>query len=424
MRILALASLVTCVVAADCAEATNGYFAHGYGNQAKAMGGTAIGAVRDALAPASNPAAIAFLGNRIDFGLDWFRPSRGSTLDPAIFGPAGGRVHGNDVEHFFIPEFGISWRYDDHFTLGLAIYGNGGMNTDYPGLNRRTRGLGAALFGAPPTHGLLGRGRAGVDLAQLFVAPTVAVRIHPRHAVGLSVVFAAQRFKAYGLHNFANPVASVAPNSVTNRGYDYSFGYGFRIGWTGRVTETLTLGAAYQSRMWMTPFSKYNGLFAEGGDFDIPESYGIGFSWKPYERFELAGEVQVIRYDRIASVANPGNRPARLGSDNGPGFGWRDMTVFKLGLAWQASPELTLRLGGSLTNAPYRGRDTFFNILAPGTIRAHATVGFGWKLSEGVELSAYYARAFYNQVDGRLGATGISNHLAEHMGGIAVGLSF
>ncbi len=388
MRIVALAGVCACLFAAGSVRATNGYFAHGYGAVAKAMGGAAIGSAHDALAPASNPAALAFVGDRVDFGLDWFHPSRGATLRAATFGPFAGRFHADEAEHFFIPELGVSRRLDDRVTLGLAIYGNGGMNTEYESLNRRTRGLGAAVFGAPPDHGLLGRGRAGVDLAQLFLAPTVAVHIAEGHAVGLSVKLAVQRFEAYGLHNFANPVASVAPNSVTNRGHDYSWGFGFHIGWVGRLTDTLTVGLAYQSRFWMTPFSKYNGLFAEGGDFDIPESYGVGFAWQPYERLLLTGDVQVIRYDHIASVGNPGNRPARLGSDDGPGFGWRDMTVFKLGLAYRVDDTLTLRLGGSLTNAPYRGRETFFNILAPGTIRAHVTVGLGWRVREGVEVSA------------------------------------
>lgn len=425
MRMLVVAGTLAGVVCAGCAHATNGYFAHGYGIRAKAMGGCAIGTTWDSLAPASNPAAIAFVGNRVDVGVDWFQPTRHSRLSPALFGPAGGVYGANDAEHFFIPEFGVTWQAAERLALGLAVYGNGGMNTNYGSLNRRTRGLGAALFGAPPDNGLLGRGQVGVDMAQMFVAPTVAVKVHPRHALGVSAILAAQRFEARGLHNFANSVASVAPNSVTNRGHDWSYGYGFHIGWTGRLTDGLTVGASWQSRIWMTPFSRYNGLFAEGGDFDIPDSYGIGFTWKPLDRLTLAGEIQRIRYDHIDSVAHEGNRPAQLGSDGGPGFGWRDMTVWKLGLAWEVRDDLTFMAGGSFTDhAPYRGTETFFNILAPGVVRTHLTFGFTWRVRDGLELSAYYAHAFANRVEGRGRSFGIDNDLAEDMIGVGVGLTF
>ncbi len=35
--------------------------------------------------------------------------------------------------NFFIPEFGINWKYSPDLALGVTVYGNGGMNTDYPG---------------------------------------------------------------------------------------------------------------------------------------------------------------------------------------------------------------------------------------------------------------------------------------------------
>jgi long-chain fatty acid transport protein len=63
-------------------------------------------------------------------------------------------------------------------SVGLSIYGNGGMNTDY---DTRT------FFGSSPT---------GVDLIQIFVAPSYAVKLHPRHSVGVSAILAYQSFEA------------------------------------------------------------------------------------------------------------------------------------------------------------------------------------------------------------------------------------
>jgi len=72
--------LVATLLAPLAAQATTGYFQHGYGIKAKAMGGVGIALPQDALAAASNPAGIAWIGNRIDVGADWFTPDRGAEI--------------------------------------------------------------------------------------------------------------------------------------------------------------------------------------------------------------------------------------------------------------------------------------------------------------------------------------------------------
>ena len=134
------------------------------------------------------------------------------------------------------------------------------MNTDY-----KTNPF--AAFG--------GTGSAGVDLSQLFIAPTIAWKTG-NQSLGASLNLAYQRFKAEGIQGFAG--FSSSPGSVSNQGYDDSTGYGVRVGWTGRVSSTVTLGATYQTKTKMSKFDKYKGLFANGGEFDIPENYGIGIA--------------------------------------------------------------------------------------------------------------------------------------------------
>jgi len=47
------------------------------------------------------------------------------------------------------------------------------------------------------------------------------------------------------------------------------------------MDDKLTVGLTYASKTYMTKFDKYKGLFAEQGDFSIPENYGIGLAFKP-----------------------------------------------------------------------------------------------------------------------------------------------
>ena len=111
----------------------------------------------------------------------------------------------------------------------------------------------------------------GVDLAQMALGFTYARELGPvaglgitRQSIGLTPIIAAQRFKARGLQPFR--ALSVSPDKVTNNGYDYSWGGGVRIGWLGSMlNDQLNVGVSYQSKLWMTDFDDYEGLFANGG---------------------------------------------------------------------------------------------------------------------------------------------------------------
>ena len=117
---------------AGSAYATNGYFSHGYGMKAKGMGGAATASSDDAFFGANNPAAAAFAGNRIDLGADLFSPIREVSSEcGALACPAGGVIE-SESNYFLVPEFGYNRMVNNNLALGVTVYGNGGMNTDYP----------------------------------------------------------------------------------------------------------------------------------------------------------------------------------------------------------------------------------------------------------------------------------------------------
>ena len=386
MRKTLLAAAIAAVLAPGMALATTGYFAHGYGIKAKSMGGVGIALPQDALAAASNPAGIAWLGNRIDLGADWFTPDRGASITGSGAG-ANGTYDGNDTKSFLIPEFGYNRVINPNLTFGVAVYGNGGMNTDY-----KTNPF--AAFG--------GSGSAGVDLMQLFVAPTVAWK-SGNHSFGASLNLAYQRFKAEGIQGFAG--LSASPGNVSNRGYDDSTGFGVRVGWTGQVSPAVTLGATYQTKTKMGEFDKYSGLFANQGDFDIPENYGAGIAVKATPKLTVAADVLRINYNDIPAVGNSTDclfvtGTCQLGSTNGAGFGWQNTTVYKIGVAYELKPGTTLRAGYVTLDQPIPASQTFFNILAPGVVEDHLTLGLTMEMSKTSELSFMYMHAFEKKVNG------------------------
>jgi long-chain fatty acid transport protein len=422
MKLRALVGALALAGVMTPAFATNGYFSHGYGIKAKGMAGVGIAYGQDALAAATNPANMVLVGNRWDVGVDYFRPQRETTLESAYFGPFGSTYDGNSTEDFFIPEFGYNQMLNPNMSLGVSVYGNGGMNTDYGTLNSGTDGI----YGAPGL-GLLGSANAGVDLSQLFIAPTFSMKINPEHSIGISLNIAYQRFKAYGLDVFAMPApfnASSSPDSVTNKGHDDSWGYGARIGWTGQFTPTFSLGATYQTKTYMQDFSKYKGLFAEQGSFDIPENYGIGLAWKAMPALTIAGDIQWINYGGVKAIANKMSSEGYLGDSNGPGFGWDDITIYKLGASYDVNKDWTLRAGYSHTDEPYNSDQTFFNLLAPAVVTDHLTLGATWRLQNSGELSFAYMHAFKNTVNGTGDTQGINNTMYQDSFGVAYGMKF
>jgi long-chain fatty acid transport protein len=89
-----------------------------------------------------------------------------------------------------------------------------------------------------------------------------------------------------------------------------------------------------------------------------------------------------------------------LGASDGPGFGWRDISVVKLGGSYALSNSITLRAGVSKSQQPVPASQTFLNILAPGVIETHVTAGASWKLSGRNQISVAWLHAFEKTVDG------------------------
>lgn len=150
-HVLAIASLSVLAPA----FALNGFFAHGYGTQSKAMAGAGVALALDSLAPATNPAAIVWLGRRNDIGLSLFNPVRGHSVSGEPTGACasdtqctfglGPQNLDSGLELFPVPSFGLVRPWSERSAFDLSVYGSGGLNTDYDS--------GSATFGVPSGSG-------------------------------------------------------------------------------------------------------------------------------------------------------------------------------------------------------------------------------------------------------------------------------
>lgn len=392
-----LAAALGLALGAGSAQAGNGYFILGYGPMAHQSAGTATAMGLDGFSGSSNPGKLSAVDSRLDLGVLLFMPyrriQRTGSDTPYDF------ISTSRNSFFALPEVGYAQRINDTLSWGVTIYGNGGLNTEYadttgiPDTNANPQ-----RCGSEPGNFFFGCGKLGFDLSQLIVAPTLSWEFKPGHSIGVSPLLAYQRFKAYGFQAFEG--VSAFPNEVTNRGYDEGFGAGVRVGWFGRITPWLDVGAAYATQVHMEKFNKYRGLLADGGAFDVPSNFSVGFAVRPLKGWTFGGDVQRIFYGDIkalsngvlASLADPENSP--LGSRSGSGFNWRHLTNYKLAVAYEATPELTVRAGflyGRRPQADSSANSVSFNMFAPNPLR-QITAGFTWAFNPKNDLQFAYGR--------------------------------
>ncbi len=388
-------ALAVSVIGATSAFATDGYFANGIGARHKALAGAGVADGRDATSAALNPAGILRAGNELAISASMFVPLR--EFDASGLGFLPGGTTESDRNIFVIPN--IAWNkrtqgnpYFDAVTLSMS--GNGGMNTTYA--------AGPARAACGGGNGIFCGGKAGVDLTQLLISLAMAKSFGPV-SVGLAPTVAAQMFAAKGLSQFAG--GSSDPANLTNNTHEVVFGAGLRGGLEWAITPGVRFGLAGSTKIYSQKFDDYAGLFAEGGDFDIPANLQAGIAVDLSPQLTVMADYKRIWYSGVESISNPstnifncpgfgGADPTQcLGGANGAGFGWSDMNIFKIGLEYKATSDLTLRGGYSYNTQQVKARDVMFNILAPGVVQHHITGGLMYRMSPNMdfELAGMYA---------------------------------
>ncbi len=355
------------------AYATDGYFMDGYGASQTALAGAGVAYSQDAMAISLNPAGLVHVDDQTVAGMAIFLPSR--SYDAGGAGAIDPGSHSSGNNWFPIPDFAWTKHLGPDTVLGIGLYGNGGMDTRYPN---------TVFYG--------GNGPTGVDLNQAFMSVSLSQRFG-QFSVGVAPILAMQTFNAIGLQAFKAPGYSADPTALTNNGYAFSYGGGVRAGIEYDFSPSLRLAVAGASKIYMTNFDIYKGLFAGGGSFDIPANVTAGIAYDVRPNVTVMLDYKRIFYSDVASIGDPSTNNAQFGASNGPGFGWRDINVYKIGAEWRYDPRWTLRAGYSYNDNPITSRDVMLNILAPGVIQNHITGGFKYRWSDSLdlEMSAMYA---------------------------------
>lgn len=362
------------------------------------MAATGVAYPLDALAGAYNPAGHVEIGDRLDLGVHWVHERGHATIKGNALAPPfpvlNGKYQGFKTKDFYSPDFGINKRLGccDEWAVGLVIYNRNFSKTTY---NR--------------PFPLFGTSNPGLEYLHETITPVLAYKLNECHNFGIGVNFMVERLKVNGLENLArspsalNPLGSIHPTRVTNKGYDYSTGWSFILGWQWHILDNLTFGLTYQPKTPMRKLKKYEG-FLSRGRLDIPPMYSAGIAWNVWDCVTVAFDVQRYQWDQIRALHNPllhDGRIELLGSRHGPGFGFRNQTFYRVGIDWRLTEDLSVRAGFRHGNAPIRRSQTVVNQLTLDCVEDFVTAGATYQLNCANEVSAYFAYGFEKKIKGK-----------------------
>ncbi|MDT8387694.1 MAG: outer membrane protein transport protein [Thiogranum sp.] len=413
-------TLLTTSIAIACgtAQATNGMNMEGYGPIATAMGGASMAYDNGTAAMMNNPATLGLMdeGDRLDLFAGLLGPDVDARVGnmtaesdgTAYAGPAGGWVRKNN---------GI--------TLGVGIYGQGGMGTEYAG---------DTFLGDPAMTGARLENLSELSVGRVILP--LAWQANDRLSIGgsfdfvwagldLKMAMNAAQFNALATGQSGSlsgsMLAALPPAVFSNLEYAYydfsngsdftgeaqAYGYAGKLGFTYQVNQRLSVGATYHSKTLLNDMQTDNatvnmsvagmGVIPVSGeitieDFQWPATWAVGMQFQATPSFTLVADVKQLLWEDVMDAftmtfkadqtqASPGAAGIAGTSLTSSLYQrWEDQTVYQIGGAWRATPALTLRAGYNYAKNPVP--DEFLNALFPAIVEQHLTAGFGYHFDD------------------------------------------
>lgn len=339
---------------ATSAFATNGMRMIGFGPVQRSMGGIGVVSAFDAASVITNPAGIADLKGRIDFGASYFSPTV-EHKGTGTFTAQNATVK-SDRGASPVPAFGLVIPLSDKLNFGIGAYGISGMGVDYK--NNAYMSI------------------LSTSYSQMRFAPGLSYKINEMIAVGavVNVMYATMEFSA---------ATSMGQEAHMNAA---SFGYGATLGLTIKPVEMATIGISYETKSNFQDFEFNTNAGKDKLAFDQPQSITGGVAFVPVKDLTIAFEVQWIQW----SDTNGKNLPkfSENNSNANPwNLNWDDQIVYKVGAQYAINPMFTVRAGFNYGKMPLDKTRAFENIAFPAVSEYHYTAGFGIAFNNNLTLN-------------------------------------
>jgi long-chain fatty acid transport protein len=377
MRKVVWSIAIAAAVAASPARATNGIRMIGFGPVQDSMGGVGVGATLDAASVVTNPAGVADLGGRVDFGAAIFGATVKYTAADDLPALSSLQVVVNDGQEYTsdrrptpVPAFGIVLPITDTLKFAVGAYGIAGLATEW-----KANVLGSPIYS---------------EYSQLRFSPGLGWKLHDLLSVGASFNLL---YSNLG-YSIGSPGAQVTHTTTS------AFGFSGTLGVTVKPLKILSIGAAYefqgssQDFEWNTPpgYGIVGVPCSLGGclttapvnagrdklSFKTPQIATVGASVRPIEMLLVAADVQWINWSGVLGDDKPPytqNQSGSLPFD----LGWKDQWVFKIGAQIDAGEAFKVRVGYNYAEIQLDESKALQNIAFPAIAEQHITAGVTWQ---------------------------------------------
>lgn len=352
-----------------------GFETAGIGARQMNMGGAAIGLADDWTALYWNPAGLAFLeGSHIGFDIRLSTMTQtadkslrnvplGASFNPGLgdfpINPGGGWIgfepsrYDEDgiADNQFRPDVGW-YKSFDSFTLGVGLYGSGGMGADWED----------KLSGIAGIDTIDAEYHTGVFVLNAPVG--FAMKIGERQAFGVSVQILYGKNTSNIKKEYNDQGSGLGDYTYKNIAEGSGYGLEIDLGYMIRLTDTFSLGALYRSHYVLNSEGSATMGFDnpvppfgyEKSDFvmtmDYPQRIGAGIAWKPFDNLTVTGDIYWIHWTMMDLNFDYDDEGTFL-SDRTVMDDLRNTFQLRLGCEYQQTDALAWRFGYYSDASPY-----------------------------------------------------------------------
>jgi long-chain fatty acid transport protein len=370
----------------NISSASNGLNMISYGGQEAGMAGASIGVSDNAMAMNNNPAGLTEIMNgELSFGISLLIPyiKHKDWISPLWINEKLDQGH-----IFFLPMVAYAKRLSNGpVVFGIGIFTLDGIGVDFRGLN--------TAFGIQDT--------IYTNVRYAKITPAVAYQITDKFSVGMTLNIGYSDMEIKFLPNTYFPGSGGSSQFSGMHLRDvFSFGYGAKIGIKYKLNEVIHIGAVYTTKscfnydhgkVTFTAPEPYGGTFDASVDgFNLPQSLGIGIGVRPTNKLLIAFDIKWLNWSGAIKTVKIKTSSSTPWMSSLPfEMDWRDQTVIAIGISYKTSEKLTVRAGYNYGNSPVRwGTMPLF----PAITEKHATLGFGFQLSNNWNIDVALEHAF------------------------------
>jgi long-chain fatty acid transport protein len=402
-----LAAALALALAAGPALATNGLRMTAFSPVNASVGGAGAAHAWDTSAMVINPATLADLGSRVDFGAAYFPTTVKYSATDSYVGtgiPALEQIGAlivnqpnatltSDFPAVPIPNIGMVIPFGKDWRVGLGMASIAGVGADY-GANLFSSTVQTLYFNFRFPIGVSWQGLDGMLSLGATLNGSWALM---GYTLGASV--------------------GLPPHPVSS-----AFGGGFTLGARVKPLPFLSIGVSWESPTWFQPFRFNVGPSSPLGavpfppglpggqeqvQFNMPNNVTGGLAVSLLEdTLLIVGDVQFIAWSTTLGAGMPPflGGTATLTSQFFPfNTNWSDQWVWKVGAQFQLPKPvdlIKLRAGFNYGKTPLNPSSALENIAFPALAESHLTLGAGIQVSKTITINLASVIGFENSISG------------------------